>query len=105
MAPVAEEIFFRGYALSAWQRDLGPRAALVRSAIFFAFVHIANVSGVTFGDAAREAILQVAVIVPLGFVLGWVFQRHGIGASIAGHVGYNSTLLVLAAMAGQFGGG
>jgi membrane protease YdiL (CAAX protease family) len=105
VAPVAEEIFFRGYALSAWQRDLGPRAALVRSAIFFAFVHIANVSGVTFGDAAREAILQVAVIVPLGFVLGWVFQRHGIGASIAGHVGYNSTLLVLAAMAGQFGGG
>jgi membrane protease YdiL (CAAX protease family) len=105
VAPIAEEMFFRGYALSAWQRDLGPRPALVRSAIFFAFVHIANVSGVTFGDAASEAILQVAVIVPLGFVLGWVYQRHGIGASIAGHVGYNSTLLVLAALAGQLGAG
>jgi membrane protease YdiL (CAAX protease family) len=103
VAPIAEEMFFRGYALSAWQRDLGPRPALVRSAIFFAFVHIANVSGVTFGDAASEAVLQVAVIVPLGFVLGWVYQRHGIGASIAGHVGYNSTLLVLAALAGQLG--
>jgi membrane protease YdiL (CAAX protease family) len=105
VAPIAEEMFFRGYALSAWQRDLGPRPALIRSAIFFAFVHIANVSGVTFGDAAGEAILQVAVIVPLGFVLGWVYQRHGIGASIAGHVGYNGTLLVLAALAGQLGAG
>jgi membrane protease YdiL (CAAX protease family) len=104
VAPIAEEMFFRGYALSAWQRDLGPRPALVRSATFFALVHIANVSGVTFGDAASEAVLQVAVIVPLGFVLGWVYQRHGIGASIAGHVGYNSTLLVLAALAGQLGG-
>jgi membrane protease YdiL (CAAX protease family) len=104
VAPIAEEIFFRGYALSAWQRDLGPRPALVRSAVFFALVHIANVGGVTFGDAAREAVLQVAVIVPLGFVLGWVYQRHGIGASIAGHMGYNATLLVLAAAAGQLGG-
>ncbi len=105
VAPIAEEIFFRGFALTAWQRDLGPRQALVRSALFFALVHIANVGGVTFGDAAREAVLQVAVILPLGFVLGWVFQRHGIGASIAGHMGYNATLLVLAAMAGQFAGG
>ena len=43
VAPIAEEIFFRGFALSAWQRDLGPRPALVRSALFFALVHIANV--------------------------------------------------------------
>jgi membrane protease YdiL (CAAX protease family) len=105
VAPVAEEIFFRGFALSAWQRDLGPRSALIRSAVFFALVHIANVGGATFGDAAREAILQVAVIVPLGFVLGWAYQRRGIGASIAGHIGYNGTLLVLAALAGQLGGG
>ena len=102
VAPIAEEVFFRGFALTAWQRDLGARQALVRSALFFAFVHIANVGGVTFADAAREAVLQVAVILPLGFVLGWVYQRHGIGASIAGHMGYNATLLVLAAMAGQF---
>ncbi len=105
VAPVAEEVFFRGFALTAWQRDLGPRAALIRSSVFFSLVHIANVGGVTFGDAAREAVLQVAVIVPLGFVLGWAYQRHGIGASIAGHVGYNSTLLVLAAAAGQLGSG
>ncbi|MET1231804.1 MAG: CPBP family intramembrane glutamic endopeptidase, partial [Candidatus Limnocylindrales bacterium] len=105
VAPIAEEVFFRGFALTAWQRDLGARAALIRSSVFFALVHIANVGGVTFGDAASEALLQVAVIVPLGFVLGWAYQRHGIGASIAGHVGYNSTLLLLAAAAGQLGGG
>jgi membrane protease YdiL (CAAX protease family) len=104
VAPVGEELFFRGFALTAWRRDLGARSALIRSAIFFALVHVANVGGATFGDAAREALLQVAVILPLGFVLGWVYERHGIGASIAGHVGYNASLLVLAAAAGQLGG-
>jgi membrane protease YdiL (CAAX protease family) len=103
VAPVAEEVFFRGFALTAWRRDIGARSAIIRSAIFFALVHVANVGGVTFGDAAREAVLQVAVILPLGFVLGWAYQRHGIGAAIGGHVGYNATLLVLAAAAGQLG--
>lgn len=104
VAPIGEELFFRGFSLTAWQRDLGPRAALIRSAVFFALVHVANEPEVVnFGDFAKTAVLQVAVILPLGFVLGWVYQRHGIGASIAGHVGYNATLLVLAAAAGQIG--
>jgi len=96
VAPLGEELFFRGFALTAWQRDIGPRRALVRSAIFFALVHVLNVSGVTFGQAAGAAVLQFAVILPIGIVLGWAFQRHGIAASIAGHVGYNGALLLLA---------
>ena len=101
VAPVGEELFFRGFALTAWQRDIGPRRALVRSAIFFALVHVLNVSGVTFGQAASAAVLQFTVILPIGFVLGWAFQRHGIAASIAGHVGYNGALLLLAIAARQ----
>lgn len=96
VAPLGEELFFRGFAQTAWQRDIGPRRALVRSAIFFALVHVLNVSGVTFGQAAGAAALQFAVILPIGIVLGWAFQRHGIAASIAGHVGYNGALLLLA---------
>jgi membrane protease YdiL (CAAX protease family) len=99
VAPIGEELFFRGFAQSAWQRDLGPRPALIRAALFFALVHILNQTGTSFGDAAAEAVLQFAVVLPLGFILGWAFQRHGIAASIAGHVSYNGTLLLLAALA------
>ena len=63
--------------------------------------HVRDALGVTFGEAAGAAIVQFAVILPIGFVLGWAFQRHGIAASIAGHVGYNGALLLLAMAAGQ----
>ena len=33
VAPVGEELFFRGFALTAWMRDLGARSAIVRSAV------------------------------------------------------------------------
>jgi membrane protease YdiL (CAAX protease family) len=95
VAPVGEELFFRGFALSAWQRDLGVRAALIRSSVFFAIVHIANVDALTFGEGVRQALLSLAVIAPIGFLLGWLFQQRGIVASIAGHVTYNATLILL----------
>lgn len=95
IAPVGEELFFRGFALSAWARDLPERSALVRSAAFFAVVHIANINAETFREGASQALLQIAVILPIGLVLGWLFLRRGIMASIAGHVTYNGILLLL----------
>jgi membrane protease YdiL (CAAX protease family) len=99
VAPLGEELFFRGFALTAWQREIGPRRALIRSAFFFALVHLINVGGQTFGQAAGAAMVQFVVILPLGFVLGWVFQRRGIAASLAGHAGYNVIVLVLHVLA------
>jgi membrane protease YdiL (CAAX protease family) len=95
VAPVGEELFFRGFALTAWARDLPARTALVRSAAFFAVVHIANISATTFGEGAAQALLQLAVILPVGLVLGWLFLRFGVVAAIAGHVTYNGLLLFL----------
>jgi membrane protease YdiL (CAAX protease family) len=95
VAPVAEELFFRGFALTAWARDLPERSALIRSAVFFALVHIANVQATTFREGASQAVLQLVVITPLGLILGWLFLRWGIVAAIAGHVTYNSVLLAL----------
>jgi membrane protease YdiL (CAAX protease family) len=95
VAPIGEELFFRGFALSAWARDLPERSALLRSAAFFAVVHIANINAASFREGASQALLQVAVILPVGLVLGWLFLRKGIMASIAGHVTYNGLLLVL----------
>lgn len=95
VAPIGEELFFRGFALSAWARDLPERSALIRSATFFAVVHIANIQADSFREGASQAVLQVLVILPVGLVLGWLFLRRGIMAAIAGHVTYNGVLLGL----------
>ena len=103
VAPVGEELFFRGFAVSAWQRDLGPRSALVRSSFFFALVHIANIGATTFREGAAQAVLQLVVIFPLALLLGMLFQQRGIVASIAGHISYNGLLLVLLFVASLVG--
>ena len=96
VAPVGEELFFRGFALTAWWRDLGVRSALIRSAVFFALIHIVNVQSVDFDTGVRQVILILVQIVPLGFVLGWLFVRRGIVASIAGHAAYNAVIFLAA---------
>jgi membrane protease YdiL (CAAX protease family) len=105
LAPVGEEVFFRGLALTAWLRDLGLRAALIRSSLFFALVHIANINvdpadglfGVT-----RQALVILAVILPLALVLGWIFVKRGLHSAIVAHVTYNGILLVLLVVAARF---
>jgi membrane protease YdiL (CAAX protease family) len=93
--PIGEELFFRGFALTAWLRDLGPRTAIIRSALFFALIHIANITTGDFLEGAGQALLQTAAILPVGLVLGWLFVRNGMAAAIGGHVTYNSLLLFL----------
>jgi membrane protease YdiL (CAAX protease family) len=99
--PVGEELFFRGFALTAWLRDLGPRSALMRSSLFFALIHIANIDAESFSQGAAQALLQTAIILPVGLVLGWLFLRRGMTAAIAGHVTYNGTLLFLSLLAAR----
>jgi membrane protease YdiL (CAAX protease family) len=96
VAPVGEELFFRGFALQAWWRDLGAGQALIRSSLFFAVVHIANATGSTFGQAAAGGLVQFAVILPLAFLLGYLYERRGLPASIGAHMAYNGALLALA---------
>ncbi len=99
--PVGEELFFRGFALTAWLRDLGERSALIRASLFFALVHIANITGVDFATGLAQAVLQIVVLVPVAFVLGWLFLRHGMAAAIAGHISYNGLLLTAAFLASK----
>ncbi len=95
IAPIGEESFFRGLALTAWWRDLGLRSALLRATVFFAIVHILNVTASNAGDGLRMAALQFIVILPVGYVLGWLFSQRGIVASIAGHMTFNGISVVL----------
>ena len=100
IGPVAEELFFRGFALTAWRRDLGDRAALLRATAFFAIVHVLPITG----DAASvigQAVLLLVVLTPVGYVFGWLFLRYGMVGAISGHISYNSILLLLAFLAGE----
>ncbi|MEO6349764.1 MAG: type II CAAX endopeptidase family protein [Candidatus Limnocylindrales bacterium] len=87
--PIGEEVFFRGYALTAWLRDRGARSALIRSTLFFAFAHVLGVTATTFDQGWRQALLTVVVITPVGAALGWLFLRRGLFCSIAGHATFN----------------
>jgi CAAX protease family protein len=100
VAPLGEELFFRGFALTAWLRDLGPWPALVRSAVFFGLVHIFDIRSDTFDEGLRQAILTISEIVPLAFLLGWLFLRRGIAASMAAHATFNGLVLALQLAAG-----
>ena len=99
LVPIGEELLFRGYAVTAWLKDLGPRSALLRSTVFFSFAHVLNIQAETFDAGLRQAVLTVAVIAPVGLVLGWLFLRRGIVASITGHVAFNSIAVVLLTLA------
>lgn len=84
VAPVAEELFFRGLALRSLVRRFGRTGGLVLSALFFAVVH---------GNP-----LYVVALAPFALLLGWlVLRADRLGPAVAAHVTYNlvtATLLV-----------
>lgn len=101
LAPIGEELFYRGFAQTAWTRDLGVRAALVRASVFFAVVHAVSTTGVDFSEGLRLAVVATVVRLPVSFGLGWVFARSGsIAAPVGLHAAFNGLTLILAALAG-----
>jgi membrane protease YdiL (CAAX protease family) len=96
VAPIGEEIMFRGFATTAWAADLGARRALIRGALFFAVVHVLTITGDSASQAAALAIIGFASRIPVALVLGWLFLRRGsIWVSIGLHSTFNGILLVL----------
>ena len=102
VAPIGEEIFFRGFSLTAWGRSIGWRQGLIRASLFFAVVHVLTVSGATFSDAAAKAVIGFAVRVPVALALGWVFlRRRSIFAPMGLHAAFNGLLLLIAEAAAR----
>ena len=100
IAPIAEEVVFRGVAVNAWARTAGPRAAIVRSAVLFAIAHVLTIGGDSFGDAARLAAVGAATRLPVGLALAWVYLRRGsLWAPIGLHAVYNGFLIVAGELA------
>jgi CAAX protease family protein len=83
LAPIAEEVFFRGVVFNAWLREGGRRWAYVGSAALFAIIHLSLVS--------------LVPIFLLGLALAWVYERTGnLLAPIAMHAVVNGISVLLA---------
>jgi len=96
IAPFAEEVVFRGAALTAWLRTVGARGAIVRSAILFAAAHALGISGTNFVDAAGLALVASLARLPVALALGWIYVRTGtIWGSIGLHAAFNAILIAV----------
>jgi membrane protease YdiL (CAAX protease family) len=91
VAPVCEELLFRGLLLRALRRRMSPTAAVIVQALAFALAH--PMLSPTLGDFA-----VVPALFLLGAVSGVVAVRRGdLSASILMHIGFNlvTTLIAL----------
>jgi membrane protease YdiL (CAAX protease family) len=96
IAPVAEEVLFRGFALSAWRRTSGKTRAIVLSSVFFVLGHVLFVGGDSFGQSAALAFVGGVVRVPIAFALGWLYVRTGsLWGPIGLHAAFNGILIIL----------
>jgi len=102
VAPIAEELLFRGFALTAWRRVVGVRGAIVRSSIVFVLAHVLFVSGDTFGETVRVALVAGLVRIPVAVALGWLFVRTGsVWGPIGLHAAFNGILIAIAETAAR----
>jgi membrane protease YdiL (CAAX protease family) len=97
VAPIGEEVMFRGLATTAWVRGMGARRGLVRAALFFAFAHVLTIGGTSAGPAIALAFAAFVGRIPVSLILTWLFVRYkSIWVPLGLHAAFNATLLVLA---------
>ena len=83
LAPIAEEVFFRGVVFNAWLREGGRRWAFIGSSALFALIHV--------------SVVAVGPLFVLGMALAWIYQRTGnLLAPIAMHATVNGISVALA---------
>ena len=88
LAPIAEELFFRGFVFRSYLRTRGPLVAYGLSSLLFASLHL-----------NLPALLP---ILALGLIFCWAYQQTGsIVPSMVGHTVNNSVAFVIL----YFGGG
>ncbi len=89
MAPLTEELIFRGWIYTALRARLGFAASLIASSALFALAHW------------EKTHLYALTVFPVGLALGYLRERAGtIGASMALHALFNSVAFVLLCLGG-----
>lgn len=86
VAPVTEELTFRGVLLKIFQRR-SPRLAIFLTALVFSAFHLIGLPTDRFLQAAAVVMPQLFIV---GIVLAWVTLRNGrLGPAIFIHSGFN----------------
>ena len=99
IAPIGEELLYRGVIAQAWARQSSARRAILFSAVLFAFAHTLTVGGTSVADAVSVAAVAFIVRLPLGIALGWLWiRRRSLIATIALHAAYNLAIVAIAAL-------
>jgi membrane protease YdiL (CAAX protease family) len=89
LAPLTEELLFRGALLRSLQRRTTPAIAVFVSALVFGLVH-------AVGDPSIGTLIALPAIVALGVVSGYQAVKTGdLARSVMLHVGFNSLSVVL----------
>lgn len=93
LAPLAEELFFRGLLLQGLWRSYGRWPAVLISAGIFGLAHL--------GPSVVGSVLSVGSGAVAGVVLGWVFSRsRNLAVCVLAHGTINAVALLLSAAAG-----
>lgn len=86
LAPIVEELMFRGVLLRA-MGDRNPRAIMLVTGIVFASFHLVGLDPNTFLQAAAVVFPQLVIV---GVALAWVtFRDQRLGPAIMLHSGFN----------------
>lgn len=89
LAPICEEIFFRGYLYPSLRNRMGMQAAMILNGAIFAAVHF-----------------EIAGFLPrflLGYGLCYLYERNRtLSAPVVGHALYNGLLVILSGVFGLF---
>jgi membrane protease YdiL (CAAX protease family) len=82
IAPVTEELLFRGLLLSGFARNYGARPAILYSALFFAAIHLNP--------------YQFAGVFAAGLLLGWLRIATGsVWPGVIGHCANNAGIMII----------
>ncbi len=82
IAPLTEELFFRGLVLQGFTQNYGPRRAIVYSALLFALIHL--------------NIYQFVGTFAAGILLGWLRIATGsVWPGVVGHFVNNGALILI----------
>jgi uncharacterized protein len=93
LAPLAEELLFRGLLFTALLRRRSLHVAALVSSVVFAIVHV---------DVAVSQPLALVGLTLVGLVLAYAYHRTGsLLVPIAGHAAFNGVTLVLALVGEQ----
>jgi membrane protease YdiL (CAAX protease family) len=91
IAPLGEELFYRGFATTAWVRGMGARGGIIRGALLFSVAHVLTLSG-----SPSDAVIAFLTRLPVALALGIIFVRRGSLASSFGlHAMFNAIPLIL----------